>query len=180
MTKLPSLLTTCGAAAFALFATVLPTVASANCGWIDGGDQRAPADPGRGVNDWRQHFTAGQANAANVPEWVGSRFDTLRGCMSRENFARLYADASLRIARAGAQAGWVKCPDRAAPPNDGGRGIRTFRPHYDHALDAGRAAGVSAFIRQRLADLRTRISADEYARLYADLSILTVHYAGMD
>lgn len=156
-----------------------PAVSHANCGWIEGNDSRAPSDPGRGVVDWRQHFAAGRANPANVPEWVGSRFDTLRGCMSTESYARLYADASVRIARAGGKVGWVNGQDSSVGA-DSGRGIRAFRPHYEHALDPGRAAGVSAFIRQRLSALRTRLSPEEFAQLYADLSILTVHYATMD
>ena len=156
-----------------------PSIVHADCRWTDGQDARVAGDPGRGVTDWRQHFAAGQASPANVPEWVGSRFDALRGCMSADNFARLYADASLRLARAGASVGWVNGSDPQAG-TDSGRGIRTFRPHYDHARDATRAAGVSAFIRQRLTDLRGRLGAEDYARLYADLSILVVHYAAMD
>jgi hypothetical protein len=155
-----------------------PPAPAAACTWADGQDPAGPrGDTGRGVSDWRAHFayiTAG--TRAGTAAMVFARFEALRGCLSAGDFARLYADISTQIAYYGRRgAGWLDRPDTRAGA-DGGRGIASYQAHYDFAADASRGATASGFVRQRLTDLNGPLSADAYAHLYADVSILVARY----
>jgi hypothetical protein len=149
--------------------------AGAVCRWIDGSDPAAPGDPGRGVSDWQAHFNAGTTSAANVPDWIASRFATLQSCLSPHDYARLYADASVMIAHRGRQlSAWLDGSDQREP-GDPGRGVSDWHAHFE----AGKANGgnVVGWVRGRLVHLQRHLPPDAYAHMYADLSILIANYA---
>ena len=158
--------------------------AQANCGWRDGMDTAAPAnDPGRGVTDWRKHFdhVASGRGLADAHRLVAERFVSLRGCLPRGAYGRLYADVSVLIANVGRErAGWRNAMDTSAPSDDPGRGIAQWQPHYDHVASGRGEASVNRLIGERLGSLSKTLDQEAYSRLYADLSIILANYARMD
>lgn len=72
-----------------------------HAGWLDSMDSRASNDPGRGIARWRPHFDYGANGSltSNVPGFMRTRLSDLRGPLSQQVYARLYADLSIMIAR---------------------------------------------------------------------------------
>jgi hypothetical protein len=76
-------------------------LASAGCKWVNGDDPNAGNDPGRGKTERQVHFdhVAKLNQGASVPSLVKDRLANLRGCLSNEKYAGLYADLSVLIAK---------------------------------------------------------------------------------
>ena len=107
---------------------------------------------------------------------LGQRFGALRARLSADNYARLYADASVLLARHGSTVGWINGMDPTAPPNDPGRGVTDWNAHYGHAQ--GNAPTVAAAITARLGELRVRMQPNAYAQMEAELAGLVIRYGG--
>lgn len=135
------------------------------------------------TKDWRMHFdyVASGKGITDAHRLIGERFASLRDCLPREAYARLYADVSILIASVGRQsAGWLNAMDAAAPPEDPGRGISRWQPHYDYVASGPGMVTANRFVSERLGVLGQKLSRDGYARLYADTSIILANYARMD
>ncbi|MCZ7684599.1 MAG: hypothetical protein M5U28_39840 [Sandaracinaceae bacterium] len=76
-----------------------------------------------------------------------------------------------------AQCDWTDGMDSRAPRNDPGRGISDWTQHQAYASSNERsAATVPDLIAARFDALRACSSAQVYAQLYADASVLIAHY----
>lgn len=156
-----------------------PSPSFSGCGWIDGMDQAGKDDPGRGLLNWHIHYDHVKFGRApsDVHRIVGTRIATLTECLPRFEFARLYADVSVLIAKAGrSHAGWKDQMDSAAPSDDPGRGISNWQLHYDHVAQHQETTPVSRLVNARMKALSTELPRDIYARLYADVSVLIAKY----
>lgn len=71
-------------------------------GWVDGMDQSARSDPGRGSSNWQLHhdYAAG-GGGGNVSGLVGQRMQTLSQSLGAQAFAQLYAEVSVLLAKYG-------------------------------------------------------------------------------
>jgi hypothetical protein len=149
--------------------------------WVDGYDANAPAnDAGRGTTDWRAHYQWAIGNGPLAAGLVKDRVTALKGAMTRGTYARMYADLTYWIASYGIKyAGWVNGSDAAAPPDDGNRGLFNWDAHYNYVMNTGGYDTANKLIGDRLATLSHAISPDDYARLYADCSVLIVNYSRM-
>jgi hypothetical protein len=167
---------------------VLPLLWSApalagGCQWVDGSDPVAPKDdPGRGVADWQAHFGyvnvgAGMTNAHKL---VNDRLVTLKGCLDKAAYARLYADLSVLLGFYGrANAGWKDASDPAAPADDTGRGVANWGAHQNYVLAGVGYTNANKLVGDRLQTLSTAVPKPIYARIYADVSIVIANYARM-
>jgi hypothetical protein len=88
---------------YAEVSAVTAAVGRQNAGWVDGMDETAGGDPGRGVSNKDAHYrhVASGAGASAAHIAVGARMASLRAVLSRETYARLYADLSVLIAQCG-------------------------------------------------------------------------------
>ena len=88
-----------------LYADVSTKIASygiAYAGWRDGQDPFYGSDPGRGVTVWVDHYNHVKNNGnATVSTTVTNRLNSLSNRLSRNVYARLYADISVIVARYG-------------------------------------------------------------------------------
>lgn len=157
--------------------------AAGACSWADAQDPNGPKDdPGRGVSDWKAHqaFALKGTNATLAPKLVNARLLALKGCLDKESYARAYADVSILIASYGrAGAGWVDGADASAPADDGGRGVAKWKAHYDYALGLG-AGNAHKLVGDRLTTLAGKLKKDDFARAYADVSIVIANLARLD
>ena len=158
-----------------------PVLAVERCVWADGGDPTAPPnDGGRGVGDWSAHqgYVLNGPGVATASGLVAARLATLKGCLTTDEFARLYADLSLLIGAYGrASAGWQNAMDPKAPADDPGRGIAAWQAHADYVLRGPGLGNAHKLVGDRLHTLSTALPKPLYARVYADVSILAANYA---
>ena len=82
--------------------TPVPSTVS-TCNWIDGSDPNGGDDSGRGITDFQPHYdhVAKYNSSNNVPDLVESRLINLRNCLSKDKYAKLYANLSFLIAKTG-------------------------------------------------------------------------------
>lgn len=157
--------------------------AAAACKWVDASDPAAPPDdPGRGVADWQAHFAHVNVGAGltNAHKLVNDRMTTLKGCLDKAAYARLYADLSVIIGFYGrAQAGWKDASDPTAPADDPGRGVASWSAHQNHVLAGAGMTNANKLVGDRLQTLSTKVPKAIYGRIYADVSILLANYARM-
>lgn len=149
-----------------------PSPSPSGCHWFNGQDSNNPSDTGRGVQDHaahRNHVLNG--NTRDTFASVQNRLTVLRGCMSREGYARLYADVSVRIAASGrASLRWVDGQDPAGG-SDPGRGVSSAQAHANYVLASGPGA-VPELVASRLRALGAVMRTEDYAQLYADISVM--------
>lgn len=153
------------------------TPTASGCGWVNGNDPRGGNDYGRGILNADAHRNHVMANGAAVsPPIVASRFEVLRGCLSRDAYANLYADASVLVASYGRAIGW---PDGQDPrvSTDPGRGVSSRQAHLNHALSTG-AGNAPGLLRDRLAAINAAVPLSTAAQLYAEASLLLARYGG--
>jgi hypothetical protein len=74
------------------------------------------------------------------------------------------------------QCAWVDESDPLASPSDGGRGISKQAAHYDWAIVGENRLQVAVIIQNRLKVLKSCLTLDKYARLYADMSLIMADY----
>ena len=143
-------------------------------------DPAAPSnDPGRGISSWQAHFDYVDkgTGVANAHELISARMVALKSCIDKPTYARLYADLSVLIARVGRdRANWKDGMDPTAPTDDPGRGISAWAKHNNHVLTGPGYGDVHRLVGNRLQALRTLAKA-EYARVYADASVLLAKFA---
>ena len=155
------------------------TCQAQGCGWKDTMDPvAAPNDPGRGLSNWKIHYdhVMIQSGLNNADKLVANRLQALSFCLPNDNYARLYADLSVLIANVGdKEAGWQNAMDTSAPSQDPGRGLLDWQIHYKHCLGPGRNT-VYELVGVRLSTLKSAISKEAYAKLYADASVLIAKY----
>ncbi len=148
-------------------------VSKAQCGWINGQDNSNPTDPGRGVTNWQDHYNYAK-NATDLTisaGFIGARFVALRSCLELDNYAKVYADVSIKIADYGIKhAGWVNSGSNTLT-NDGGCGILDWNAHYNHVKTNG-YGNVDELVKNRMLSLSNRIPKNQYAKLYADVSVI--------
>lgn len=153
---------------------------SAGCGWVDGMDPRAGADPGRGLTNRQTHFDhVSQGPGFNdVHDFVANRMLTLRECLPRDSYARLYAALSVHIAGVGRQsAGWIDGMDSGAG-NDPGRGLSNAAAHANHVNSGSGMSNAHSYVAARMQALRGVLSRQDYAALYANLSVMIARCGG--
>lgn len=157
-----------------------PAAAGAGpCGWRDGMDSAAPSDdPGRGILSAGPHLEYANSGArGQAPRLFARRMASLRGCLGREGYARVYADVSAKLGHVGrSMAGWVDGMDGAAPSDDPGRGLSNWRTHFDHVNSGPGESTVAALVERRLAALQSKIGGSAFANLYAELSMTLARY----
>jgi hypothetical protein len=149
------------------------------CGWRDGMDPSAPPDdPGRGFLSAGPHLEfANSSGRGQAPRLFARRVASLRGCLGREGYARVYADVSVKIAQAGrSQAGWLDGMDPAAPADDPGRGLSNWQTHFDYVNSGPGETTIPGLLERRLATLQSRIGVGAFANLYAELSVTLARY----
>jgi hypothetical protein len=149
--------------------------------WIDGQDTSVP-DRGRGVSDWNAHYQYGATtgDVSLIPGYVRDRVLDLKGRLSRPTYSRLYADLTYLIASYGLRsAGWVNGGDAAAPPDDGNRGLLNWDAHRDYVLKSVGYDVAGKLIFERLNSLQGTLGKEEFARCYADCSILILNFSRM-
>lgn len=149
------------------------SAANAQCNWINGSDAALTSDQGRGTTDWNAHYNyaATTNDVSIIPTFIGDRMTAIKTCLSRENYAALYASLSIRIATAGIQfAGWTNSTSNSLP-NDAGCGYLDSAAHYGYVMSDVGYANVSELLKNRMFVLQTAMSKDEYAKLYADVSV---------
>ena len=161
-------------------APVAPASAEA-CNWVDGLDPNGPTDDaGRGVTDWNAHqqYVAAGAGLGNAHALVGARIATLKSCLGKDAYARIYADLSILVGQYGrAHGGWVDGSDPAVPHDDGGRGISNWDAHRDYVTVGIGYGNANTLVANRLQTLSASIAREVYARLYADVSVLIARSA---
>ena len=72
-----------------------------HAGWVNAMDPAAPADdPGRGIAAWQAHadHVLKGPGLTTAPKFVPDRLRTLSGKVSKEVYARIYADVSIFVA----------------------------------------------------------------------------------
>jgi hypothetical protein len=151
-------------------------VGKAQCGWKNGQDSSNPSDPGRGITNWQDHYNWGK-NAGDLSpslNFVKVRLNALLNCMNNNQYAKLYADLSMKIADYGINySNWTNSGNNTLT-NDGGCGLKDWNAHNNWAKTNG--ANAPGLVRNRLAALLNEISRDNYARLYADVSVIIAKY----
>ena len=183
---------------YAAVSVRIATLGRVGLGWVDGLDPRAGPDQGRGISNRDTHYGYPLSNAGNARgsvALIGDRLSSMLGGRSTgnlggpapdsitpEQFAQLYADLSMAVAAVGrAQLGWVDGQDPSGPSNDSGRGISDGQAHYGYALASQGRATVPALIQERMRVIQENVSAEQYANLYAAVSvrIATLGRAGL-
>jgi hypothetical protein len=174
-----------GTITFAADGSAKPTWSPPNQAWSTdvNGDLLVHADGTRWVTRLRYDPASGSFSGARDatsmtqdgvqtllrPHSTAARLARLHGSLSREDYARLYADLSVIIARYGSGAGWLDGQDLAGSPNDPGRGVLSWDAHYGHAISSSADLGpllmarlselqASIFIAQMIIDLETEVA----------------------
>lgn len=154
---------------------VAPT--ASGCGWVNGNDPRGGNDYGRGILNADAHRNHVMANGAAVsPPIVANRIEVLRGCLPRDAYAHLYADASVLVASYGRAIGWLDGQDSRVS-GDPGRGVSSRQAHLDYALSTG-AGNAPGLLRDRMAAINAAVPLATAAQLYAEASLLLARYGG--
>lgn len=100
--------------------------------------------------------------------------------VSDEEYARLYADLSVKCAEVGrAQLGWLDGQDVSVGSPDAGRGVSSWLAHFAFAMNSNRRQSIPQFIESRLNSIQGVVSAGEMAKLYANISV-TIATMGRD
>jgi len=148
--------------------------------WVDGQDTKMTSDQGRGVTNWKDHYQYSMNSSAQTSGFLKDRMNTLKGSLSRATYARLYADITYLIASYGlSKASWVNGADPAAPANDPNRALLNWTAHHDYVLKTAGYENASTLVMDRMNALGKVLSKEDYARLYADCSILLVNFSRM-
>jgi hypothetical protein len=93
--------------------------------------------------------------------------------VTREKYARLYADISVIIAKVGRESlGWQDGLDPDGPSNDSGRGVSRWQDHYQFATTNPAFSSIPSMIESRLRAVQAVASEQAYAKLYADISVV--------
>jgi hypothetical protein len=73
-----------------------------NAGWVNGSDNSAGSDGGRGIYDFKPHYSWSMSNGgAQVSVFIKNRLEILKVKIPRAEYAKLYADLSVAIAEYG-------------------------------------------------------------------------------
>lgn len=88
---------------YADLSVLIAGVGDNQAGWKNAMDSSAPSqDPGRGLMNWQIHYKHGLGSGrSNVYRLIGVRLSTLKQALSIEAYAKLYADASVLVAKYG-------------------------------------------------------------------------------
>lgn len=86
----------------------------------------------------------------------------------------VYGTGSMPAVRPGS--GWLDGMDASAPPDDPGRGVLDANQHYEYVVRGPGPANLPAIVARRFDAVRQFLSADLYARLYAESSVLVAQY----
>lgn len=151
-------------------------ITSAQCGWVDGQDPRIGFDPGRGITRWNDHYNYGivTRDINSCASFVGDRMLTLTKCLNMDQYGKLYADVSVKIAEYGIQnAGWRNNLNNTLP-NDGGCGILDWNMHYNYIKVNG-YSNAAELVKNRMIFLQATLR-ENYSRLYADVSVIIAQY----
>jgi hypothetical protein len=93
--------------------------------------------------------------------------------VTREKYARLYADISVIIAKVGRESlGWQDGQDPDGPSNDAGRGVSRWQDHYQFATTNPAFSSIPIMIESRLRAVQAVAGEQAYAKLYADVSVV--------
>jgi hypothetical protein len=93
--------------------------------------------------------------------------------VTRDKYARLYADISVIIAKVGRDSlGWQDGLDPDGPSNDSGHGVSRWQDHYQFATTNPAFSSIPSMIESRLRAVQAVASDQAYAKLYADVSVL--------
>jgi hypothetical protein len=106
---------------------------------------------------------------------IGTRMNALKGRLSNDDYARLYGDLSVTIARYGQSVGWINGIDNRL--GDPGRGVSDFNAHYGHSL-RNNGALVAELIVERLTTLQSALAPAAFAALTAEVSGLLAQRGG--
>lgn len=152
--------------------------ASAQCGWVDGPDNRIPQDAGRGILRWTDHNNYALQPNININTcagFIGERLNSLSRCLLLDDYARCYADVSVRIANFL----FTVPPDANGGYNnlalDGGYMNADWNAHYGYVKNNGPVNSAS-LVQCRMNYLAYAVSRPDYALLYADVSVIIAKY----
>ncbi|MBL0342937.1 MAG: hypothetical protein IPP71_19920 [Bacteroidetes bacterium] len=158
------------------------TCLNAQTAWMDGQDLSLNYDRGRGVSNWQEHYDLGAKGDANMAAgYIRDRAANLKSQLSRASYSRLYADITYLIASYGIKsAGWLNGSDSRAPSDDPNRALLNWEAHQNYVLSyPGGYETASKLFFDRLTALKGILSKEEYARCYADCSILLLNFSRM-
>ena len=111
--------------------------------------------------------------------FVKNRMTALSSCISRDNYARIYASISVAIAAVGREkAGWV---DGTAgdSPADPWRGVSDWKTHYALVATGSGLPNAADLVGSRMTQLGNYLPLDVYARLYSDVSVMIAKCGGL-
>lgn len=151
------------------------------CGWLNLMDNTLPSDPGRGITNWDTHYNHAKTTAdlnGTTAVFIGNRLRTLSGCLDLNTYATLYANISVKIANYGVSfAKWTNdLNNTVLGSGDVGCGYKDWNAHFNHVENNGYAP-VPGLIEKRMSLLLKTISLENYAKLYADVSVEIATFA---
>lgn len=153
---------------------------SSKCNWVDGQDPKGPVgDTGRGDSVWANHYNIvmNTPGTMDVSGYLASRMSALRQCLTKTNYAKVYADVSVVLAKYGREnCGWVDGQDPRGPFGDMGRGDSVWANHYNLIVNTPGAIDVSGYFASRTSALRECLTKTDYAKTYADVSVILAKY----
>lgn len=149
--------------------------------WLDGYNDSLKTDPGRGKTDWTAHHQFAKVSSQAVPAILKDRMLALKKIHSKTTYGRLYADITYLIASYGLKsAKWVNGADPKAPVNDPNRALLNWNAHNDYVVKSPGYDAAAQLISDRMNSLLAGLAPEEFARLYADCSILLINFSRMN
>jgi hypothetical protein len=108
-----------------------------------------------------------------VALFIGINSMVAQASVTREKYARLYADISVIVAKVGRESlGWTDGQDPDGPSNDSGRGISSWQDHQQFASLDPAFVSIPNMIEARLHAIQNATTEATYAKLYADVSVV--------
>jgi hypothetical protein len=148
------------------------------CNWIDAQDSSLAENSGRGISSRDDHFNyaMNSPTMSGLSALIDSRMSLLQGCLDRTNYANVYADVSLWLAKYGRDScGWIDAQDFGLA-EDKGRGVSSHYEHYKYAITASDMSGLGALVASRMSILEGCLDRANYANVYADIAVTVAEY----
>jgi hypothetical protein len=99
----------------------------------------------------------------------------LGGCAGLENLAKMYAYVSVKIADYGIKySNWTNNVNNTLA-NDPGGGMKDWNALHNHVKTNG-YINCDNFVKNRMIVLSQKLARENYARLYADVSVIIAKY----
>lgn len=122
---------------------------------------------------WKKYYDkafADQTAGDDLINELGVRVSKIANNLSATDRAKVYADCSVILAKYGREkCNWLDGQDSTRTDGDPGRGVSKWHDHYDYMRRQPPEPMFASLMKSRLADLKTNLSKEDFARVYADL-----------